>query len=139
MPPTLSPNIASVLGNRAVQRLARRPLARTPTLEQILEDFQVAEDRTAEWSPSAFGLIPIPFAPSRVLTVTEGRLLDNLTRDRGLVGLSEFSHIRDEAFAVSQREYPTPTTFPPHAPTGRRARNACVQNNGHRDAFRHCY
>ena len=139
MAPALSRTVASVAGNRAVQRLARRALARTPTLEQVLENYQVADDRMAEWSPSAFGLIPIPFAPSRVLTVTEGRLLDNLTRDRGLAGLSEFSDIKDEAFAVSEREYPTPATFPPHAPVERRARDAWVQNNGHRDAFRHCY
>jgi hypothetical protein len=137
--PALSPRVASAAGNRAVQRLARRTLARTPTLQEVLENYQVADDATAEWSPSAFGLIPIPFAPSRVLTVTEGRLLDNLTRDRGLAGLSEFSDIKDDAFAVSEREYPTPTSFPAHAPTERRARNAWVQNNGHRDAFRHCY
>jgi hypothetical protein len=137
--PVLAPTVASAVGNRAMQRMARRALARTPTLQQVLEDYQVADDQTAEWSPSAFGAIPIPFAPSRVLTVTEGRLLDNLTRDRGLMGLSEFSDIKDEAFAVSEREYPTPTSFPAHAPTERRARNAWVQNNGHRDAFRHCY
>lgn len=134
----LGGTLASCVAQRA-QSPPGSTLWRTPTLAEILTDYQVADDATAEWSPSAGGLIPIPFAPSRVLTVTEGRLLDNLTRDRGLLGLSEFSDIKDEAFAVSERQYPTPTTFPAHAPTERRARNAWVQNNGHRDAFRHCY
>ena len=134
--------LAGTLARCVAQRAPSPPrpmLMRTPTLPEILTNYQVADDRTAVWSPSVGGLIPIPFAPSRALTVTEGRLLDNLTRDRGLLGLSEFSDIKDEAFAVSQREYPTPTTFPAHAPTERSARNAWVQNNGHRDAFRHCY
>jgi hypothetical protein len=132
---------ASAVGNRAVQRLARRKAARRTlarqTPDEILERYQVEEDGTAVWSPKLGGLIPIPFTDSRELTVTEGRLLDRLTFDRGLVGLSTFRDIATSAFEVSTRQFPDPATVPSYVPTGqeRNWRN----NDGHRDAFRHCF
>jgi hypothetical protein len=129
---------ASAVGNRAVQRLARqrRMLARL-TPAEILDQYQVDEDRTAVWRPKFGGKVTIPFSDSRRLTVTEGTLLDRLTFDRGLVGLSTFKDIADEAFTVSTREFPSPPSVPAYVPTGGEVnwRN----NDGHRDAFRHCY
>jgi hypothetical protein len=93
----------------------------------------------AEWSPKLGGLIPIPGAPSAKLTKTEGKLLDGLTVDKGLLGLSDFKDIKEKAFAVSEAQYPAPSTFPAHAPPAGAARNAWINNDGHRDAFRHCY
>lgn len=134
-----TPEWASAVGNRAVQRLARaqrRTLARQ-TPQEILEQYQVAEDETVEWSPSAFGLLPIPFAPSRTITRTEGRMLDALIRARGLMGLSDFKDIADEAFAEAERQFPDPATMPSYVPAGRE--REWRGNDGHRDAFRHCY
>ena len=54
------------------------PLSRL-TPDEILEQYQVDEDTMEEWSPKAWGKLPIPFADSRKLTVTEGKLLDELT------------------------------------------------------------
>jgi hypothetical protein len=39
--------------------------------EEIRAEYQVKDDETAEWSPKAFGEIPIPGAPSAMLTKTE--------------------------------------------------------------------
>lgn len=126
----------------AVQRKATSSPAgavQRQSLDTIRTEYQVEDDETEVWSPKLFGAIPVPFAPSRELTRTEGRLLDNLTRDRGLVGLMTFQDIKDTAFAVSEQEYPDPSTFPAHAPTDPGARRMWTQNDGHRDAFRHCY
>jgi len=132
---------ASAVGNRAVQRLAagygpRRTVARL-TPDEILEQYQVDEDKVAEWSPKAFGAIPVPFTPSRELTVTEGKLLDELTWGRGFAGLSTFKSIAESAFARSEKEYPAPSPVPGWVPAGRE--REWVGNDGHRDAFRHCF
>jgi len=129
---------ASAVGNRAVQRYANacRQVARL-TGQEVIERNQVMEDTTEEWSPKAWGVIPIPGAESKVLTSTEGRLLDSLTTSRGLVGLYDFREIRDEAFSVSEAQFPDPGTIPSYVPA-KRARE-WKNNDGHRDAFRHCY
>ena len=103
----------------------------------MLEDYQVKEDKTEEWSPKLGGLIPIPFASSKMLTVTEGKLLDELTFSRGLVGLSDFKDIAESAFAVSTKEFPDPGTIPSYVPKDRE--REWKNNDGHRDAFRHCF
>jgi hypothetical protein len=36
-----------------------------------------------------------------------------------VIGLSTFSDIKDEAFSISEREHPTPTTFPYNNEVGR--------------------
>lgn len=119
-----------------------------PDLRAIERNYQVREDTVQSWSPRAFGAVPIPFAPSRELTSTEGRLLNNLTRDRGLLGLQRFSDIADQAFAVSDARYPAPARIPAAAEAQIRAlppeqqpqaRAQYAGNDGHRDAFRHTY
>jgi Domain of unknown function (DUF6973) len=134
---------ASAVGSNAVQRLARRraagrTLARL-TPDEILDQYQVAEDKVEEWSPSLFGAIPIPGAPSRKLTVTEGKLLDELTFGRGLVGLSTFKDIAENAFARSEKEFPTPSPLPSWLPADKDKQREWIGNDGHRDAFRHCF
>ncbi len=109
------------------------------TLDEIRTEYQVEDDTTEEWSPKMLGFIPIPGAPTRELTTTEGELLDNLSVDKGLIGLSNFRNIKDKAFEVSDREYPNPTTYPAHAGTTDEERHNWANNDGHRDAFRHCY
>ena len=132
---------ASAVGNNAVQRFARRQgngrtLARL-TPDEILEQYQVDEDKVEEWSPKVYGSIPIPWAPSRELTVTEGKLLDSLTWGRGLSGLSEFKSIAESAFARSEKEFPAPSAVPSYVPADRD--KEWIGNDGHRDAFRHCF
>jgi hypothetical protein len=101
--------------------LAQLPGQDRPPLGRVLEDYQVADDTTADWSPRALGIIPVPFQESRELTSTEGRLLDRLSLDRGLLGLNEFRSIRDEAFTVSAE------------------RVAGGAEDGHQDALRHAF
>ena len=83
-----------------------------PSPAEIGRTYQVADDRVADWSRKLFGYIGIgALGGTQNLTVREGRLLDNLTRDRGIAGLSEFRDIRDEAFAEANRREP-PATGP---------------------------
>jgi hypothetical protein len=109
------------------------------TPEEIRAEYQVKDDEMAEWSPKALGAIPVPGAPSAMLTKTEGKLLDGLTFDKGLMGLSDFKDIKEKAFAISEAQYPAPSTFPAHAPPAGPERDTWINNDGHRDAFRHCY
>lgn len=132
---------ASAVGNNAVQRLARRratgrTLARL-TPDEILDQYQVEADKVEEWSPKAWGAVPIPGAPSRKLTVTEGKLLDELTWGRGLVGLSTFKDIAESAFSRSEKEFPAPSPVPSWVPTEKEGE--WIGQDGHRDAFRHCF
>jgi hypothetical protein len=128
---------ASAVGNGAVQRFARsRTLARL-TPDEIFEQYQVDEDAVEEWSPNLWGSVPIPGAPSRELTVTEGKLLDELTWGRGLAGLSTFKDIADNAFSRAESEFPSPSPIPSWVPTDRE--REWLGNDGHRDAFRHCF
>lgn len=129
--------------------LGATPLVRTwfastgaaarPDLSRVLSDYQTQDDRMTDWRPKAWGAITVPFTDSVRLTATEGNLLDNLSRDRGLVGLSTFRDIKDQAFDVSAARYPAPTTFPSHVGTSAREQRAWIQNDGQRDAFRHAY
>src|SRR5262249_43811626 len=83
------------------------------------------------------GVIPIPFSGEVSITQTEARMLDQLTVSKGLFGISRFKDIRDQAFEVSTAHYPTPTPLPADAPTS--GTQTWLQNDGHRDAFRHAY
>ena len=118
------------------------------SLALIEHDYQVADDRMVSWSPSIMGAIPIPHAPARTITVTEGRLLDQLTFGRGLLGFLRFADIKDEAFAEADRRFPplmacTPAVVAAVAalPAGQRneAMLGWPRNDGHNDAFRHTY
>jgi hypothetical protein len=110
-----------------------------PDLNKVLADYQTQDDKMTDWRPKAWGSITIPFTDSVRLTETEGDLLDNLSRDRGLSGMSDFRDIKDAAFDVSAARYPAPTTFPSYVGTSGRDQRMWVQNDGQRDAFRHAY
>jgi len=106
--------------------------ASRPDLNDVLRNYQAPDDKMSSWRPSAWGLIPIPFQDSVTLTETEGSLLDNLTQDRGLAGLSDFKDIRDDALSESRSRYPAPATIPiktnshPPIPVRRPAPNITV-------------
>ncbi len=107
-----------------------------PDLADIRTRYQVADDEVITYRPRVFGAIDIPFTDGREMTRTEGALLDRLTRDRGLVGLSGFRDIAREAFAEGERRFPD-NPLPAGIPADR-ARE-WQGNDGHRDAFRHAY
>jgi hypothetical protein len=110
------------------------------TLLNIYNTYQVNDDAMISWSPKAGGLIPVPFIDPVRITETEGELLDNLTVQRGFMGLQRFRDIRDEAFSVSDGLYPfTGSTYPSYVPADNRSRINWIYNDGHRDAFRHAY
>jgi hypothetical protein len=135
--------------------------AQKPSLDSIERNYQVAEEKSEKWSPKLFGSIPIgTLGGERELTVTEGKLLDNLTRDRGINGLQKFKDIADDAFKVADARVPPGETLPAHLkkqievevmelPKKQRAaaREAITndlmkswpRNDGHNDAFRHAY
>jgi len=112
-------------------------IQRKPPLKDVLKNYQVKDDKLKKWSPKLGGWITIPFAPSRVLTETEGKLLDKLTLSKGLMGLKSFKGIKERAFSVSEKEYPSPSTIPGYVPKGRN--REWTNNDGHRDAFRHAF
>ncbi|KRA74887.1 hypothetical protein ASD78_11315 [Lysobacter sp. Root667] len=107
-----------------------------PNLNDIRTNYQVSDDEVITYHPRAFGAIDIPFTDGRQMTKTEGALLDRLTRDRGLAGLSGFRDIAREAFAEGERRFPD-NAVPAGVPADR-ARE-WQGNDGHRDAFRHAY
>lgn len=87
--------------------------SRKPTLNSIERNYQVAEEASKDWSPKLFGSIPVgEIGGKQKLTITEGKLLDNLTRDRGILGLREFKAIHDDAFATSVSRSVLPTSIP---------------------------
>ena len=141
-------SVASGAVRGAIAAGAAAKLAK-PTPATIERTYQVAEDRSATWSPKLFGFIPIgSIGGSRELTLTEGNLLDNLTRDRGVLGLREFSNIADDSFAAADSRVPPATSLPAHVeariqqlPADQQdmARASWPRNDGHNDAFRHAY
>jgi hypothetical protein len=108
-----------------------------PDLEQILKDYQVQDDKVTKWSPKVLGFIPIPGADEYDLTETEGKLLDNLSVNSGLLGLSIFNDIKNQAFSESAKQFPAPSEKPDYIPSDRQ--KEWEDNDGHRDAFRHAY
>ncbi len=107
-----------------------------PDLTSVRTQYQVADDTMIDYHPRAFGVIDIPFTNAVKVTKTEGALLDELTFSRGLVGLQDFSGIKDRAFSEGDKRFPNnplPDNIPPD-----RARE-WQGNDGHRDAFRHAY
>ncbi len=107
-----------------------------PDLNQVRTNYQVADDTMINYRPRAFGAIDIPFTDSRQMTQTEGQLLDRLTRDRGLVGLSDFRDIARGAFAEADERFPN-NRVPANIPDDRT--REWQGNDGHRDAFRHAF
>ncbi len=107
-----------------------------PDLNTVRSQYQVADDQMIDYHPRAFGAIDIPFTDSVRMTKTEGALIDKLTADRGLVGLRDFSGIKDRAFSEGVERFPD-NPVPGNIPAG--SANAWQGNDGHRDAFRHAY
>jgi hypothetical protein len=123
---------ASAVGNRAVQRLARRNLMRM-TAAEIRQNYQVKEDKVVEdWVPSV-GPIPLLFLDGHKITRTEADLLDDL--ELGM--LYWFKSIAEDAFKQAITWIPGPPSIPAYVPADRE--NEWKGNDGHRDAFRHCY
>jgi hypothetical protein len=109
-----------------------------PDLKQVEKDYQQADDKVIDYRPQMGGLpIGIPFAETYRITETEGKLLDKLAFQRGLLGEKSFSDIKDKAFEVSSARYPDPGSVPSTVPEQNRRK--WLQNDGHRDAFRHAY
>lgn len=107
-----------------------------PDLDDVRRDYQVADDEVITYRPRVYGAIEIPLTDGRQMTRAEGELLDRLTRDRGLLGLSGFRDIARDAFAEAERRY-SDNAVPANVPAGR-ARE-WQGNDGHRDAFRHAF
>lgn len=124
------------------------PLSARQALAQIEHDFQVVDDVASDWSPKLFGFVPVPWVPSRQITITEGKLLDRLILGRGYFGLRLFKDIAIDAGEEANKQYPPPSTLPPAAAAqvaampaadGIVATKMWGTNDGHNDAFRHCY
>jgi hypothetical protein len=111
-------------------------MAERPDLTTVRTTYQVADDKVIDYHPRAFGAIDIPFTSAVKITKTEGALLDELTSSRGLVGLQQFSGIKDRAFSEAEKRFPD-NPLPGNIPADR-ARE-WQGNDGHRDAFRHAY
>lgn len=120
-------------------------------LDQILADYQVPDDKIVNWSPSLGGYIPMGgLGGTRRMTESEGDLLDNLTTRHGFLGLKVFKDIAAQAFRESAKRVQPPDakSAPGHVtaavarlPAGEQAGalRAWPTNDGHTDAFRHCY
>ena len=107
-----------------------------PDLGKVRTDYQVADDTMIDYRPRAFGAIDIPFTDSVRMTRTEGALLDELTFNRGLAGLSEFRDTARLAGSEAISRFPN-NPVPPDIPADRAGE--WQGNDGHRDAFRHAY
>jgi hypothetical protein len=121
-----------------------------PSLSSIEQNYQVADEKMKDWSPKLWGSVGIgSVGGTQAMTPTEGKLLDNLTRDRGFVGLNTFKGIKEDAFATADKRSPPASVIPPAAkaqiaaiPNAREQQIATKQwpaNDGHNDAFRHAY
>jgi hypothetical protein len=104
-----------------------------PNLDDIRTSYQVQDDEMISYRPRVLG---IPLADGRQMTKTEGELLDRLQRDHGLLGLSNFRDIAQDAFATGTQRFPN-NPVPDNIPADKA--NAWQGNDGHRDAFRHAY
>lgn len=131
------------------QAQSTNPAPAKPSLAAIERDYQVKEEASRDWSPKLGGFIPMGgLGGTRTLTITEGKLLDNLTRDQGFLGLQRFKGIADAAFATADKRVPPSATIPAAVEAKIKtlppeqqdiARKAWPRNDGHNDAFRHAY
>jgi len=107
-----------------------------PDLNTIRSQYQVADDTLINYHPRVFGAVDIPFTDPVRMTKTEGALLDELTWQRGLVGLSDFKDTAKRAFSEAEKRFPD-NPVPAGIPAAREGE--WQGNDGHRDAFRHAY
>jgi hypothetical protein len=103
-----------------------------PDLKQIQRDYQVVDEQMVDYKPKL-----TPWVDARRITATEKKMLDKLQFWKGLLGLQTFKDIADKALKVSSERYPAPKLLPSHVPLARA--NEWRGQDGHRDAFRHCY
>lgn len=141
--------VSNIRFDNSATLLAQAPAK--PSLSDIQRNYQVAEDRMANWEPKLGGLIPLGvFTGSVRLTATEGAMLDGLTRSRGVIGLRAFEGIKNEAQSVSASRVPPAKvdSMPARVaadinklPAGIRdqVRNGWPLSDGHTDAFRHAF
>ncbi len=130
-----------------------------PDLAAIERNYQVPEQNVQDWSPKAFGFISTgSLFGTQKFTSTEGKMLDKLTRDQGIVGLKSFERISKDALSNARTVYPSNGTLPNHIKTNIEAKvakfpieqqgsqraalsNAAMREwsgqDGHMDAFRH--
>ena len=117
----ISAGFAPLQGLNAIRHLlfAQTDAGTRPGLDELLRQ-QMADDTMVDWSPKLGGVLPMPFGGHR-LTATEGRMLDNLSVQRGVIGLNTFRGIQEQALGVAQT----------------RIGQGIV--DGHGDAFRHAF
>lgn len=107
-----------------------------PSLADVRRNYQVADDEVIDYRPRIAGAVDIPGTAPRSVTRTEAAMLDRLTFDRGLVGLSGFASLAERAQAAAIARYPD-QPVPAHVPADRV--REWHGNDGQRDAFRHAY
>lgn len=89
----------------------------------LLEKYQVKTDGTTEWPSGLTGWIAEQAGfEKEQLTEAEAAMLDDLQMRKGLVGLKEFSDIRQDALHVAEGKF-----------------DGKGLTDGHADAFRHAY
>jgi hypothetical protein len=152
-------NYQTQASTQIAARAKAAPAGDKPNLASVERNYQVPTEKMKEWSPKVFGWIPTGgIFGSRQLTVTEGKLLDNLTRDRGVLGLKRFEKISNEALETAGKRFPPSATLPAHIKTSIEAEVAKLPKadqaakraelteqklgewmgqDGHMDAFRH--
>jgi hypothetical protein len=118
------------VGERVSTLLAAAQEAAGPSTDDILRDYQVADDEMVEWSPNYVGWPTnrLGITRPRAMTQTEADLPDELQHRRGLVGLNDFKSTVDDAYGVSDELF---------AETDDAGLNGA--EDGHEDAFRHIY
>lgn len=100
------------------------PTTPRPTLDAILRDYQVEDDVMTDWGPTGLSWA----TGTKKMTQTEAGLLDQLQFNQGLVGLYQFSNIKDQAYEVSGARFKENDDL-----------GLPGAEDGHQDAFRHIY
>lgn len=104
----------------------------------LIDDYQVADDEIVEWTPN-LGPFPIdiPGVEPREMTRTEAELLDDLAKDKGLLGLKKFQDITSNDPNDPGQAYRTADEYFPR--TDENGNPIAGAEDGHNDAFRHAY
>jgi hypothetical protein len=113
-----------------------------PSLDSILNNYQVSEDTMVQYNPDIFG---IALDKSRDITATESKMLKNMN----FIQLNSFKNIKDDAYATATNRISVNGELPKaveaainNLPKGiqERARSNWYKgDDGHTDAFRHAY
>lgn len=106
-----------------------------PDLATVRSNYQVENDKVITYHPHLGGFLPIPIHGKK-LTQTEGALLNDMTRERGIDGLMDLESISGKAAFTAASRYPDQALPDDLDPSRVREWQG---NDGHRDAFRHAY